>query len=67
MRTMLPAQFLWSLGMTSVGFIAADSFARISHDFRHWGWALGATVAILYIGRIVYRWRKTAVNEQMGE
>ncbi len=59
MRTMMSAQFLWSLGMTSIGFIAADSFIRFSHDFQHWGWVLGATVATLYIGRIVYRWRKT--------
>lgn len=59
MRIMLSAQFLWSFGMTAVGFIAADSFARISHNIQHFGWIVGGAIATIYLGRIVYRWRKT--------
>jgi len=59
MRTMVSAQFLWSLGMTTAGFIAADSFSRISHHIQYFGWIVGGTITVLYGGRIVYRWRKT--------
>ncbi len=64
MRTMVSAQFLWSLGMTTAGFIAADSFSRISHNMQHFGWIVGGTIAVLYVGRIVYRWRKTRNSTQ---
>ncbi len=64
MRTMVSAQFLWSLGMTTAGFIAADSFTRISRNVHYFGWIVGGTIAVLYIGRIVYRWRKTRNSTQ---
>ncbi len=67
MRTMLLAQFLWSAGMTAVGFIAADSFMLISHNVEHFGWIVGVTVGVLYVGRIVYRWQKSKRPLMPGE
>ncbi len=66
MRSMIIAQFLWSAGLTLVGFVAADSFAYFSHQIKHFGWVFGASVALLFMGRIWYRWRKTQQLEDIG-
>ncbi|MFQ5577788.1 MAG: DedA family protein, partial [Anaerolineae bacterium] len=58
MRAMVMAQVLWTLGLTVVGFIAADSFMLISRKVEHFGWLAGGAIALLFAGRIVYRWRK---------
>lgn len=59
-KTMLAAQLLWSVGLTAVGFLAADSFMLINDQVEHFSWMVGGAIALLFIGRIVYRWRKTA-------
>jgi membrane protein DedA with SNARE-associated domain len=58
MRTIIPAQFLWSAGMIGVGFIAADSFVLISQKVENFGWIVGGVLVLVLGGRIVYRWRK---------
>lgn len=60
MKTMLAAQLLWSVGLTTAGFLAADSFILLSSQVKHFGWMAGSVIALFFIGRIVYRWRKTA-------
>lgn len=60
MKTMLAAQLLWSVGLTAVGFLAADSFILINSQVKYFGWMAGGVIALFFIGRIVYRWRKTA-------
>jgi len=66
MRSMIIAQFLWSAGLTLVGFVAADSFVYFSHQIEHFGWIFGASVGLLFMGRIWYRWRKTQQLEDIG-
>lgn len=60
MRTMLPAQFLWSAGMTAAGYTAADSVLAIIRRFHYAGWAIGVLFVTLYTTRIISRWKKSA-------
>lgn len=65
MRTMVAAQFLWSAGLTALGFLAADSFVLMSRQVEHFGLIAGIAIGLLFVGRIVYRWRKSAVEVGM--
>lgn len=60
MRTMLPAQFLWSAGMTAAGYTAADSVLAIVHRFQYAGWIAVAVLVTFYATRIITRWKKSA-------
>jgi len=58
-RSTIVPQVVWSVGMSLIGFWAADSFARMSRQVEHLGWIVGGAVAILIVARTVHRWRKT--------
>lgn len=58
MRTIIPAQFLWSAGLTMVGFIMADSYLIISQKVENFGWAVGALIGVSFVVYLYYRWRK---------
>ena len=60
MRVLLPAQLLWSIGLTGLGYLMADSYLLISQKIENFGWMAGGAGAILLVGYLVYRWRKAS-------
>ena len=61
-RTLAPAQLLWSGGLTTLGFVMADSYLLISQKFEYFGWVVGVIVGLCAVGYITYRWRKANAN-----
>lgn len=66
-RSTIVPQVVWSVGMSLIGFWAADSFARMSQQVEHLGWIVGGVLAILIVGRTVYRWRKARQAADAGK
>ncbi len=62
MRIMLPAQFLWSAGMTAAGYTAADSVLGIIQRFHYAGWIVGGILVSVYAAKIISRWKKSTVS-----
>jgi len=58
MRAIVPAQLLWSVGLTMLGFIMADSYLLISQKVAYFGWLIGLPVGLFLVGYLYYRWRK---------
>jgi len=56
--TVIPAQLVWSAGLTGLGFLMADSFARISQKVENFGWLAAVVLILGLIGYVMYRWRK---------
>jgi membrane protein DedA with SNARE-associated domain len=63
MRSVVPAQLIWSLGLTGTGFIMADSFVKLSQKIEHLTWAVGIIGGVLVASYLLYRWWKT--NQEM--
>jgi membrane protein DedA with SNARE-associated domain len=60
MRSMIVAQVLWSLALITIGFIAADSISVINRYVDNFGWMVFGALSLLFVGRLVYRWRRSA-------
>ena len=60
MRIIIPAQLLWSVGLTMLGFLMADSYLLISQKAENFGWVVGALVGLSLAGYLFYCWRKSS-------
>ena len=58
MRSMIAAQILWSLTLTTIGFIAAGSIGVINGYVDNFGWMVVGALSLVFVGRLAYRWRR---------
>ena len=63
MKAIVLAQLTWSLSLTAIGFLMADSYVTLSQKIENFGWVLGVISIILVAGYLIYRWWK--VNQEM--
>ncbi len=59
-QAVIPAQLLWSGGLTAIGFLMADSYVRIGQKIDNFGWIAGPIVGLGLISYLIYRWRKAS-------
>ena len=57
LRTLLPAQLLWSAGLTMLGFAMADSYVRLSRQIASLGWYVSIGAGSVFVVYVVLRWR----------